>query len=105
VLRNPVAIALYRLIHPDLGIRLATLSSRISRRHSVPEPHLADRVYREVAVPAFGAGHDVVVLGHLHLPTLREEGGKAMVILGDWLVSHTYLRVEESKLHLERFTS
>jgi UDP-2,3-diacylglucosamine hydrolase len=105
VLRNPSAIALYRLIHPDLGIQLATLSSRLSRRYSAPEPHLADRFYDEIAVPAFRAGHDVVILGHLHLPTLREEGGKAMVILGDWLANHTFLRLEDGKLHLERFTA
>ena len=105
VLRNRAAIALYRLIHPDLGIRLATLSSHLSREHSAPEPGLVERMYREVAVPAFAGGHDVVVLGHLHLPTLREGAdGKIMVILGDWVVNHSYLRVEGGELHLERFT-
>jgi UDP-2,3-diacylglucosamine pyrophosphatase LpxH len=46
----------------------------------------------------------VVVLGHLHLPTLWEEEGKALVILGDWVENCTYLRVEEGRLHLDRFT-
>ncbi len=104
VLRNPLAIGLYRLIHPDLGIRLATLSSHASRESQITDPRLADRMFEEVARPAFAAGHDVVVLGHVHLPTLREEGAKAMVILGDWVDSHTYLRVESGRLHLERFT-
>ena len=104
VLRNPVAIALYRLIHPDLGIRLATFTSHVSRGHQGElDPALADRVLREVATPAFAAGHDVVVLGHLHLPTLRETNGKALVILGDWVQHFTYLRVEGGKLSLERF--
>jgi UDP-2,3-diacylglucosamine hydrolase len=103
VLRSPVAIALYRLIHPDLGIRLATASSHMSREHQAPEAYLVERLYREVAQPAFAAGHDVVVLGHVHLPTLREEDGKTMVILGDWVASNTYLRVESGELHLERF--
>jgi UDP-2,3-diacylglucosamine hydrolase len=104
VLRNPVAIALYRLIHPDIGIRLATLSSHMSREHQAPGPGVAERLYDEVAIPAFAAGHEVVVLGHVHLPTLREAEGLAMVILGDWVESHTYLRVENGDLHLERFT-
>jgi UDP-2,3-diacylglucosamine hydrolase len=103
VLRNPVAIALYRLLHPDLGIRLATWSSHASRESQTIDPRLADRMFDEVAAPAFAAGHDVVVLGHLHLPTLREEGGKAMAILGDWVENYTYLRVEDGRLALERF--
>jgi UDP-2,3-diacylglucosamine hydrolase len=103
VLRHPLAIALYRLIHPDLGIRLATLSSHASRESQTTDPALADRLYQEVAAPAFAAGHDVVVLGHVHLPTLREEGMRAMAILGDWVENCTYLRVEGGRLHLERF--
>jgi UDP-2,3-diacylglucosamine hydrolase len=103
VLRNPVATALYRLIHPDLGIRLATLTSHASRAHQHPPQNLADRVRREVADPVFAEGYDVVVLGHLHLPTLWEEGGKALVILGDWVENCTYLRVEGGRLFLERF--
>ncbi len=102
VLRHPVAIALYRLIHPDLGIRLATFSSRMSRRNSLPDAGIADRAYREVALPAFAEGHDVVVLGHLHVPTLREDGRKALVILGDWLSSPSILRVEGGRLFLEK---
>ncbi len=103
VLRNPLAIALYRLIHPDLGIRLATFSAHASRESQSPDPALADRLFEAVARPAFAAGHDVVVLGHVHIPTLREEGAKAMVILGDWVENYTYLRVEAGRLHLERF--
>lgn len=103
ILRHPAAIALYRLIHPDLGIRLATFCSRMSRHNSIPNADIADRAFREVAAPAFSQGHDVVVLGHLHVPTLREEQGKALVILGDWLASpSTYLRVERGRLFLER---
>ncbi len=104
ILRNPLAIALYRLIHPDLGIRLATLSSHASRESQTLDPALADRMFDEVATPAFAAGHDVVVLGHLHLPTLREEGTHAMAILGDWVENYTYLSVEGGRLRLERFT-
>jgi len=52
----------------------------------------------------FAEGHDVVVLGHLHLPTLWEENGKALVILGDWVENCTYLKVEGGRLALERFT-
>ena len=99
-----VATALYRCLHPDLGIRLATLTSHASRAYQHPPMGLADRVRHEVADPIFAAGHDVVVLGHLHLPTLWEESGKAFVILGDWVENCTYLRVEDGRLHLERFT-
>jgi UDP-2,3-diacylglucosamine hydrolase len=102
VLRHPASIALYRLIHPDLGILLATMSSRLSRHSSAPDPGIAERAFREVAAPAFAAGHDVVVLGHLHVPVLREEGGKAMVILGAWFNDSRVLRVEGGRLGLER---
>jgi UDP-2,3-diacylglucosamine hydrolase len=104
VLRNRVATALYGLVHPDLGIRLATLTSHASRTYQHPPVGLVERIRREVADPAFAAGHDVVVLGHLHVPTLWEENGKALVILGDWVENCTYLRVEDGRLYLERFT-
>ena len=104
VLRNPVATALYGLLHPDLGLRLATLTSHASRAYQHPPVGLAERVRREVADPVFAEGHDVVVLGHLHVPTLWEENGKALVILGDWVENCTYLKVEGGRLALERFT-
>lgn len=104
VLRNPVAIALYRLLHPDLGIALATASSRLSRHQgpSDESPHV-DRLEREVARPAFAAGFEVAVFGHLHHPTLRQAGAHTMVVLGDWLRNFTYLRLEEGSLTLYRF--
>ncbi|MGD8394074.1 MAG: UDP-2,3-diacylglucosamine diphosphatase [Candidatus Eiseniibacteriota bacterium] len=101
VLRSPVAIALYRLLHPDLGIPLALACSQASRaQDELQERACIDRLHREVGRPAFDAGHDVVICGHYHLPLCRREGDRAMVVLGDWIHHFSLLRVERGELAL-----
>jgi UDP-2,3-diacylglucosamine hydrolase len=102
--RNPLAIALYRLIHPDLGVPLATSWSRLSRSQSESDESAhADRLVEEVARPALAGDADVVVFGHVHHPTLRQIGTGVAVVLGDWIRHFTYLRLERGRLELLRF--
>ena len=100
VLRNPVSIRLYQLIHPDLGIPLAHAISRLSRNSRQDQPLRAERLYREIAEPRFREGYDAVVIGHFHHTYERREAGKEFFILGDWMQHFTYLKLDQGKLSL-----
>ena len=101
VLRSPTSIALYGLLHPDLGIPLAHLVSRWSRHSRGERPLDGERLWRQVATPRFGEGFDTVIIGHLHHAWERRDGGRAMFLLGDWIEAFTYLRLRDGVFTLE----
>ncbi len=103
LLRNRAAIALYRSVHPDIGIPFAYRVSALSRRHTEPREVLIPKLARDIAVPELRRGHDAVVIGHVHEPThLRLPSGEFLII-GDWIENFTYAVLEEGKLALRRF--
>ncbi len=105
LLRNRVAIVAYRWLHPDLGIPLATRVSRASRHHSDAGGLARARTkLTEIAAPRLADGHDLVAIGHLHVPLLEHhpEGG-AMAVLGDWISHFTYLEVTGGAVTLRQW--
>lgn len=101
VIRSPVSIALYGLLHPDLGIPLAHRVSRWSRRSRGERPLEAERLWREIALPRFAEGYDAVLVGHFHHAYQRREAGREFLLLGDWIDRFTYVVLEDGKLRLE----
>ena len=87
VLRNRAAQAVYRWLHPNLGITLASRTSEGSRDYT------SDKDYGSVdGLKDFGAlklheGFDVVVMGHRHQPVFAPLKGGLYVNLGHWLGS------------------
>ncbi|MFH1142980.1 MAG: UDP-2,3-diacylglucosamine diphosphatase [Candidatus Eisenbacteria bacterium] len=104
VLRHPSAIAMYRLIHPDLGVPLAHRVSTTSRSHTKTRAYYLQRMARFVVGPQFAEGHDAVILGHIHDPMhLRDRHNRDFLVIGDWLDHFTYVRLREGRFTLERF--
>jgi len=101
VLRHPLSVALYRWVHPDLGIPLAHWASRRSRHAKGTRPLDGDRLWREVAEPRFAEGFDTVMIGHFHHAYERREGGRSFFVLGDWMDQFTYVMLERGVLRLE----
>lgn len=95
VLKNRVNIALYGLVHPDLGIPFARWVSRLSRRSRGEAPLDFERLWQEVASPRFAEGYDAVLIGHLHQAFERREGGHELFVLGDWIERFSYLVLED----------
>jgi UDP-2,3-diacylglucosamine hydrolase len=91
VLRNPLCVAAYRLIHPDLGIPLAHRSSGTSRQYTETRHQALDSYRNEVVLPKFREGFDAVVMGHVHIPTHEKIDGKDFLFVGDWLTRFTYV--------------
>jgi UDP-2,3-diacylglucosamine hydrolase len=104
LVRNRLAQAAFRQLHPDWGWRLATRSSKASRRyvsHRIQlDPLIYERFLRGLAV----RGYDVVLHGHFHEPRLElYELGERRILVGnpgDWMESFTYIRYEAGRFRL-----
>jgi UDP-2,3-diacylglucosamine hydrolase len=103
VLRHRASIALYGLLHPDLGIPLALRVSRWSRGSRGEKPLEPGRLWREIALPRFAEGYDAVLVGHFHHAYERREDGRELVLLGDWIDRCTYAVLEGGRIRLERW--
>jgi UDP-2,3-diacylglucosamine hydrolase len=100
VLRNPLSIRLYQLIHPDLGIPLALWVSGLSR-HSRQARFDGDQVCRDLAGPRFAAGYDGVIVGHFHHPFHARVEGRDFFVLGDWIEDFDYVVLEGGVMRRE----
>jgi UDP-2,3-diacylglucosamine hydrolase len=103
ILHSRVVSAAFRLIHPDLGIGLARLFSRISRRRSSRNNNDVRPELETFVTMKARAGFDYVVLGHLHKPRLFEIEGTACLVIGDWIDCFTYGLFADGRLTLEKW--
>jgi len=103
VLRNRLSIALYRTIHPDLGIPFAHRVSLVSRKHTHEKRFYIDRFSRYLAGPRFAAGDDAVVVGHVHDPMhFRDARQRDFLIVGDWIDYFTSVTLRDGRFTLEQ---
>ena len=100
VIRHPASIGLYGLLHPDLGIPLASWVSGLSRHSREDRPPDPDRLWREIAAPRFAAGYDAVMVGHFHHAYERRDGAHVFYVLGDWIDQFTYVTLENGEFRL-----
>ncbi len=100
VLRNRVARALFRWIHPDIGIPLATATSHGSRHHAPRPRRTEEQIYEKLARPCFAQGYDAVVLGHFHRAVHRREPEGELLVLGDWIEQRSYAVLEGGAFRL-----
>ena len=67
IIRHPWSVALYRLLHPDLGMGIARLTSRVSRDHLSLKYSEGDEAENEAfSRKKLQAGYDAVILAHSH---------------------------------------
>ncbi len=105
IFRNPLGIALYRLLPVDFATWLASGVSGESRRRSsqLPEADLND--YRGYAASKIASGSEIVLLAHLHQP-IREEmtiAGKNGIYCntGDFISHFSYVRIDNTTVELK----
>ncbi|HEY6195887.1 MAG TPA: UDP-2,3-diacylglucosamine diphosphatase [Candidatus Eisenbacteria bacterium] len=101
VLRSRAAIALYGCLHPDLGLPLARVVSRWSRRSRGEGALEPQRLWREIAEPRFREGYDGVLIGHFHHAYERREPGREFFILGDWIDRFSYAELNDGRIELK----
>jgi len=104
VLRNPVAIFLYRWVHPDIGYGLARSTSKNSRSHTATKDYGERDGMIAAATKKISEGFDAVIMGHRHNPVRQEIGNGVYINLGDWMSFNTYAVAENGTLKLLTFT-
>jgi len=100
VLRARISRFLFRWIHPDVGIPIASGTSHTSRRHAPRRARSDEELETSLGGPFFAAGHDAVILGHYHRPLHRSVPGRDFIILGDWIHGRSVVRLEEGRFTL-----
>jgi UDP-2,3-diacylglucosamine hydrolase len=103
VLRHRLSVRAFRLLHPDLGMRIALGSSHASRSYRARDGGAG---LREVARRALEAepGVELLVFGHSHVPVLEQIPGAGVYAnAGTWMDDTTYLRIDESATELRRW--
>ncbi len=103
IMRSPLAIWLFRRLHPDLATRIALGSSDASRTYRA----------RDGGEGLRAVGHrrlrddrslDVMVLGHSHVATLeRVPGDGVYANAGSWLEAPTYLQITDDRIELREW--
>jgi UDP-2,3-diacylglucosamine hydrolase len=106
---------LFRLLHPDFGIRMALFWSRKSRYASeVKEANEEEynlKKIRERLIIHSGKileqypELNYMVYGHYHLPYYEPVNDHCrIIVLGDWLTHFTYAVFDGKKMELKRFS-
>lgn len=85
ILRSSVAQAMFRFLHPDIGIRLASHTSQGSRGYTAGKDYGTTDGLRDFAISKLSEGYDVVVMGHRHQSAYERINHGLYVNLGDWL--------------------
>ena len=102
ILRSRTNQKLFRLIHPDFGIRLAKLVSGTSRKYNTTDNQSrSEEEYFAFAEERFAEGYDYVIMGHRHNPLVYEKEGKKYVNLGDWIYHYSYAVFDGEDLQLK----
>jgi len=110
VFHNPICQFLFRLVHPDLGIKLAHSWAKYNRRKELKSPPPYPDKEKEplvVYAKSYINKHpeiDYFIFGHRHIPIdLMLTPKKRIVIIGDWLQYFTYAVFDGKELTHEKF--
>ncbi len=90
ILRNKILQRFYSMIHPDLGIKIASYSSKTSRNYSSQKFQNNKDVLFEIAKQKILEGYDYVIFGHSHILSLEKISNGYYANLGTWLEKPCY---------------
>jgi UDP-2,3-diacylglucosamine hydrolase len=108
VIQHPATAALYRVLHPDLGLRLVDALSPLLGDHTVDEVKLAraaaiqSELARQLLAKEPSLG--LVIMGHTHRAVLAAPfAGRQYLNPGAWFDGLRFALVTESGAELRRF--
>jgi len=85
ILRNRFLQKAYSLLHPDLGIKIASLTSRTSRDYTAQKKYGAKDGLFETAKVKIDEGYDYIIFGHSHERAYINYKNGIYINLGAWL--------------------
>jgi len=108
IIQHPVTAAIYRVLHPDLGLRLVDSLSPLLGDHTMDESKLASAAARQTEwARQLLADEDsvgLVIMGHTHRAVLTEPmAGRQYLNPGAWFDGFRYAVATESDARLCRF--
>lgn len=108
-IQHPATAAVYRVLHPDIGLRLVDLLSPVLGDHTIDEAKLAQaaarqREWAERHLRENG-GVGLLVMGHTHRAVLEEPAvGRQYLNPGAWFDGFRYAVATESGAELCTFS-
>jgi UDP-2,3-diacylglucosamine hydrolase len=108
IIQHPVTAAIYRALHPDLGLRLVDALSPLLGDHTVDEDKLALAAARQIEwarqLLADEESVGLVIMGHTHRAVLTEPmAGRQYLNPGAWFDGFRYAVATESDARLCTF--
>jgi len=100
ILRNKFIQKMYSLIHPDLGITLASRTSKSSRDYTSKKDYGKEDGLYTFAKQKIDEGFNYVLLGHLHRRCFREYKNGFYINLGSWLEAPCYCIYKDNKFEI-----
>ena len=109
VINHPITAAVYRTLHPDVGLRLVELLSPHLGDHTSNAAKLDEAAARQQAWAEALLGREpdlgLVIMGHTHRPEVsRLAGGKTYLNPGAWFDGLRYAVATEDGAELRRFS-
>lgn len=101
ILRNPVSIFLYSLLHPDWTAPIARGSSKTSREYTGTKDYGETDGMIKFAEEKIAEGYDVVIMGHRHKPMEHTAAQGLYLNLGDWITYNTYAEFDGKQVLLK----
>lgn len=100
IMRNKSIQKLYSLIHPDLGIAIASSTSKGSRNYTAKKDYGEVDGLFEAAKNRIDKGFDYVIFGHLHKRIQQKYMNGCYVNLGSWLDKPCYGRFIQNNFEI-----
>jgi UDP-2,3-diacylglucosamine hydrolase len=101
ILRSPVSIFLYSLLHPDWTAPIARGSSKTSREYTGTKDFGETDGMIKFAEEKLAEGYDAVIMGHRHKPMEHITPHGSYLNLGDWITFNTYAEFDGKQLLLK----
>jgi len=90
ILRNKFIQKLYSLLHPDIGIAIASKTSKSSRAYTKQKDYGEIDGMLNAAKQKIDEGFDYVMFGHSHERSFVEYRGGRFINLGSWIEAPCY---------------
>jgi len=100
ILRNKLLQQAYSFIHPDIGISIASGTSKKSRDYTTNKDYGEEDGLFKAAEDKLNSGYNFVVMGHLHTRHHKKLGRGEYINLGSWLDFPCYGVYSHSKFEI-----
>ncbi|OGU99773.1 MAG: UDP-2,3-diacylglucosamine hydrolase [Ignavibacteria bacterium RIFOXYB2_FULL_36_7] len=100
ILRNKLVQKVYSVIHPDLGIALASRTSKSSRDYTSKKDYGETDGLFEFAKKKIDSGFNFVLLGHFHQRRFKQYKNGFYINLGSWIDEPCYGIFQSNKFEI-----